>query len=258
MTIRGLTILITRQREQSEELVWAIEQKGGRALVVPMIQIMPPESWDECDKALSQLATYDGIILTSTNAVDGFISRALTKGIGRSDVGRCVWYAVGKKTGERIEQSGGRVEFIPDDFSGAALAEELKRRSPVGKRFLLPRGDQGREEVKQNLEQAGAHVDAPIVYRNVAPSDVDRERLLDALTSGGIDVVTFASPSAARNFAAVVPTHMMPKTGGRPKVVALGSTTAEAIKDLGYQVDTVATEASVGGLLAAIEKATQQ
>jgi uroporphyrinogen-III synthase len=258
MTIRCLTILITRPREQSEELVRAIEQKGGRALVVPMIQIMPPESWEECDEALGHLAIYDGIILTSTNAVDGFVSRALTKGIGRADFSRCVWYAVGKKTGERIEQSGGRVEFIPDNFSAAALAEELERRSPARKRFLLPCGDQAREELKRNLEQAGAHVETPIVYRTAAPSDADRDQLLDALTAGEIDVVTFASPSAARNFAAVVPTRVMAQTEKRPKVVALGSTTAEAIRGLGYHVDAVATEASISGFVAAIGKVTKQ
>ena len=258
MTLLNTTVLITRPQEQSIELVRAIEERRGRALVVPMIQISPPDSWDECDRALSRLESYDGVIFSSVHGVDGLLRRALDRGIENEDLVRCEFFAVGEKTRERIEQAGLRVEFVPEEFTGAALARELLKRPVAGKRFLLPRGDRGREEVKSILEQAGASVDAPVVYRNRTPSPEERERLVDVIADGEVDVVLFASPSAARNFAAVVPAHLMLQPDGHPRVVVIGPTTAAAVRELGFHVDAVAKESSVPGLISAIEYVKNQ
>jgi uroporphyrinogen III methyltransferase/synthase len=252
MKLSDTSVLITRPPELSADLVRAIEEEGGRALVIPMIRIVPPDSWDEIDRALARLESYDGVILTSVHAVDGMLRRALDRGIENEDLVRCTFYAVGQKTRERIEEAGLEVEFVPAEFTGSALAEELVKRGLSGKRFLLQRGDRGREEVKHALEVAGATVDAPVVYRNVTPSPSERERLVDVIAEGEITVVLFASPSAARNFAAIVPAHLMLHPGGYPKVVVIGPTTAAAVRELGFHVDAVAEESSVHGLMSAI------
>ena len=58
MSLRNKTILVTRQEEQSREFVTAIEQRGGSALLFPMIRIMDPDSWVACDAAIERLDSH--------------------------------------------------------------------------------------------------------------------------------------------------------------------------------------------------------
>jgi uroporphyrinogen-III synthase len=250
MTLHGITVLITRQREQAPDLIRAIEEEGGRAIVCPMIRVVGPEGWGECDRVLGMMEEYEGAVFTSPNAVFWFFRRMAELKI--STPGSCAVFAVGPATRASLERQGVVLEGIPSEASGEALARMLQDRKLKGERFLVPRGEIARDDVRRALEGAGAIVDSPVVYRTVAPEPEDVRRLVE-LTAGGLyDVVVFASPSAVKNFARGVSAEALQKLASRPKTVAIGATTGAALRELGFPVDRVAAETGTSGLVRAI------
>jgi uroporphyrinogen III methyltransferase/synthase len=65
--------------------------------------------------------------------------------------------------------------------------------------------------------------------------------------------VTFASPSAAINFVKLFPPEKMASMDKRTKIAVIGATTEEEVTSLGIQVDVVAKQSTITGLLDAIE-----
>ncbi len=254
MGLETKTILITRQREQSVEFIAEIERRGGRAVLLPMISIKDPESWEDCDRALLQIKSYNALIFTSVNSVEKLFQRCLLRSVEPVVLRMCKIYAVGEKTRQAIEERGLAVKAIPEQYSSAGLAEYFQDVNLQGKRFLYPRGDLGSAELIKSLVRQGATVDPVIVYRNAGPSETDTERVYRKLLAGEIDVITFASPSAAINFMKLFPLERMATMDKRTTIAVIGPTTNDAMSGLGVHVDIVAQKSTVEGLLDAIEE----
>jgi uroporphyrinogen III methyltransferase/synthase len=254
MSLHGRTIVITRPIGQSDALAAEIEARGGRVLVFPLILIAPPESWEACDRGLANLQSYDGILLTSVNGVEKFFERAAAVGIDRAAFAGCDIYAVGEKTRRAIEQRGFSVALTPERFSAASLAESLAGKDLLGKKFLFPCGTLGRDELGRRLGASGAEVDAVVVYRTMDPDPVVSESLRLEIRKGGIDVVAFASPSAAEHFAKIMPAVEFDAVRDRTKVAVIGPTTAQAVRALSLPVDILSDETTSGGMAQAIDE----
>lgn len=253
MGLNGRTILITRQREQSGELAEEIDKRGGRSVVIPMIRISDPESWRECDAALDRLSAYQAIVFTSTNGVEGFFRRIEQRGIDSATLSNTSLYPVGEKTGEEIEKRGFRVRHVPDEFSADGLIEYFKQNEVRGRRFLLVRGNLGRDDLRKALVSLGAEVDAVEVYRNNPPDESAVRELKQCLNSG-CDVVIFASPSAVKNFNAVISTSGLRQLSRKAKIAVIGPTTRDAAELLRFHVDIEAKEFTGRGLIEAIDE----
>jgi uroporphyrinogen III methyltransferase/synthase len=254
MGLEGKTILITRQREQSIEFISEVERRGGKAVLFPTISIQDPDSWEEVDRALQHIKTYDAIIFTSINSVERFFHRCLLKSVEPVTFRGCEIYAVGEKTKHAVEERGLRVKAIPEKYSSAGLAEYFRTLDLQGKQFLYPRGDLGRADLIKSLVRQGATVDPVVCYVNKGPEEADAEFVYRKLVAGEIDVVTFASPSAAINFVKLFPPEKMASIHGQTKIAVIGPTTEEEVRDLGIQVDIVAKQSTIKGLLDAIEE----
>ncbi len=254
MTLIGTTILITRQREQSADLVRAVEERGGHAIVVPMIRVVCPEEWSACDRAIDTLGTYDAAVFTSPNAVLWFLRRLGERSAPQSGLKRKTIYAVGPSTRAALEREGIGVAGIPEEANGEALAELLKDQIVAGQRILFPRGDLAREEVLRGLEAAGATVDAPVVYRTVPPDPADARTLAELTANRSYGAAVFASPSAVRNFAVTVPPALLRRSHPTVRSVAAGRTTADLMRQIGYTVDGVAPAAGTAPLIRVLEK----
>jgi uroporphyrinogen-III synthase/uroporphyrinogen III methyltransferase/synthase len=71
--------------------------------------------------------------------------------------------------------------------------------------------------------------------------------------AGEFDVLTFASPSAAANFAALCGREALAGVSAHAKIAVIGETTADAVRNAGLPVDIVAPEATASGLVRGIE-----
>jgi uroporphyrinogen III methyltransferase/synthase len=254
MGLENKTVLITRRREQAAEFIAELERRGGKAVLLPMINIHDPRSWEECDRALQQITNYDALIFTSTNGVDRFFRRCVLRSVGIAALRRCDVYAVGTKTKEAVEEQGLTVKAIPEKFSSEGLAEYFTGLNLNGRRFLYPRGDLGKADLIKSLIRQGAFVDPIVVYTTSGPDEVSAGLAYRRLVEGEIDVITFASPSAATNFVRLFPLEKMALMHKRTRIAVIGPTTLQCMKSLQVKVDIVARQATIDGLLDAIEE----
>ena len=221
--LSGKTILVTRTEDQAVEFIKLLKQLGAEIVLFPTIQIVPPKSWDECDKAIANISKYDSIVLTSGNAAENFLSRMKLMNNGTSTIiaGKTI-YAVGDKTRHAVEKYNIPVAAIPAVSDAKHLAIALARSNVAGKRFLFPKGNLAGNVVTFALQEHGAIVDEVIVYDTIHPSEANADVVKQQLRKKEIDVVTFFSPSSVSNFLAMIPEELLEE-----KVIAvIGQTTA--------------------------------
>ncbi|HVK44342.1 MAG TPA: hydroxymethylbilane synthase [Micropruina sp.] len=147
--------------------------------------------------------------------------------------------AVGPATAAAVEGAGLRVDLRVTAGGGAALAEALG----AGGAVLVPGAEDPAPGLAAGLQAAGRPVIAVPVYRTVATDNVDAAAV--AGWPQDYDAFVVTAPSAARAAAALLG---LPG----PPVVALGSTSATAAGEAGFEVVAVAAEPTAAGLTAAL------
>jgi uroporphyrinogen III methyltransferase/synthase len=227
----GKHILVTRPREQSGGLVEGLEAMGADAIEAPMIRIVPPDDYGPLDEACARAAEFNWIVFSSANAVDAFVDRLLA---GPQDlralkgVRLCV---VGPATAERLARNGLKVDLTPSEYRAEAVVRALAETDDVrGRKVLLPRADIGRDLVAEELRKQGADVTEVVAYRTVVV-EAEREGEPDIyrmLLERRIDVVTFTSASAVRNFVRVLGAEPAADLLRTTVVACIGPVTAEA------------------------------
>lgn len=238
------TVLVTRPKEQAQEFTSLLVSSQIRALHFPMIDIQPPDSWNDLDNAITRFHEYDGLIFTSINAVHFFFTRIFEKDLASENLPLC--YAVGERTKKAIEEKGGSCTFIPDKYNGTDLVKVIHE--VAGKKFLQPKSNIGREEIKTLVESAGGLVHQVNAYKTVIPSNVEIQKLESHLIEGWIDCIAFFSPSAVKNFSTIIPEFKQATI----LVAAIGNTTAATAASLGIRVDIIAPEATSESMANAI------
>ena len=208
----GKRVLVTRPREQAAELVERLEAMGAEAIEAPMIRIAPPDDYGPLDEACARAGTFDWIVFSSANAVDVFMARLL-KGPGDvralAGVTLCAVGSGDRRTaGAARPQGGPDAGRVPGRSRSPPCAGALEATSVDvrGRKVLLPHADIGRELVAEELRKHGADVTEVIAYRTMM-TEPEREGGPDIyrmLLERRIDVVTFTSASAVRNFVKVL------------------------------------------------------
>lgn len=251
----GRRVLVTRPRDQAAELVDQLVALGADPILAPMIRIVPPDDPGPLQRAADDAAFFDWIVFTSANSVEAFMTALLdgTRDLRALKGPRLC--TVGSGTAERLGRYGIKVDVIPDEFRAEAVLGALARYGPLeDARVLLPRSDIGREVIAERLRDAGALVTDVIAYRTVLDEtqrsgDPD---IYGLLLEGRIDVVTFASASAVRNFVRLFGSDQAPDLLRRTTVAAIGPVTAEAARQLGIEVTVQPAAYTIPGLVDAI------
>lgn len=256
MKVSGLqekTVLVTRAPGQAGEFSKLLRERGATVVEVPTIEIVPPLSWAEADRAIDRLPGYDWLILTSTNAVHWFFRRVRERRgdlAGLAGVRVC---AVGPKTREAIERAGLTVFFQPSVYRAERLIQEAGEGAWRGKRVLFPRAAEGRDVIPTEMRRVGAELDLVTVYRTV-PSPEGREKLRSLLAAGTLDAVTFTSGSTVSSFASLLDPAHLGSIVGRVAVACIGPVTADAALAAGLTADVLAKEATLPSLADALQE----
>jgi uroporphyrinogen III methyltransferase/synthase len=251
----GKRVLVTRPREQAPELVDRLSALGAESIEAPMIRMAPPDDPDPLLGAAARPEMFDWIVFTSANAVEAFMTALLD---GERDVRALKGPRIcvsGTATADRLAAYGIKADLIPREFRADAVVAALLATEPMsGVRVLLPRADIGREVIADQLREAGANVTEVIAYRTVL-EDSQREGDPDVygmLLEGRIDVVTFTSPSAVRNFAKIHGADQVADLLKNTVVATIGPVTADATRQLGIPVTVQPTTYTVPALVDAI------
>lgn len=251
----GKRILVTRRREQAVELVELLESNGAEAIEAPMIRIAPPEDYSQLDRACAEIGRFDWIVFSSGNAVDALVARLLASPLDLRALGGVKLCAIGPATAERLAGHGLKVDVVPAEYRAEAVAQALVTGGDArGLRIFVPRGDIGRDVVADDLRRQGAEVTEATAYRTL-PAEAEGEGGPDVykmLLERRIDVVTFASASAVRNFVRTLGAEPAADLLGSTLVASIGPVTAEMGARYGIRTTIMPAEYTIPALVDAI------
>ncbi len=200
LPLSGKTILVTRSASQASQFSQMLVEKGARVIDLPALEIRPPMTWQPVDEAISRLADFNWLILTSANGVNFFLDRLLHQGKDFRALASLKIAAVGTKTNAVLRQRGLTADFIPPTFVADALIEHFPT-EPVGLNLLFPRVESGgRAVLVKEMTAKGAQVTEVAAYESACPEKMVPAAKL-ALENQLVDVITFASSKTVRHFA---------------------------------------------------------
>ena len=251
----GRRVLVTRPRAQAAELVDRLAALGADSVEAPMIRIEAPEDVEPLQRAAATAYAFDWIVFTSANSVEAFMTMLLD---GTRDVRALKGprlCTVGTGTAEALAKYGLKVDLIPHEFTAeGVIAAMTDRGSLNGARVMLPRADIGREVIGDRLRASGAAVTEVIAYRTVLQDSQrdDDPDVYKMLLEGGLDVVTFTSASAVRNFARIYGADQVADLLKNTVVAVIGPVTADAATQLGIPVTIQPATYTISALVDAI------
>ncbi|MFZ0760122.1 MAG: uroporphyrinogen-III synthase [Candidatus Sulfotelmatobacter sp.] len=245
----GVRVLVGRARHQAGSLSGRLRKLGASVLEIPFIEIRRLRSFTSLDLALRHLDRYDWLILTSVNGVEALWERLTRLRLTKTTLQHLRMAAIGPATKEAIEERGGKVDVVPEEYVAESVVRSLRRRVK-GKRVLLVRAKVARDVIPRELRKAGARVDVVEAYETVAPRS-SRTRLRSALGNPRRrpHVVTFTSSSTARNFVALLGVREPLKD---IRLASIGPITSATLRELGLRADIAAKEFTIPGLVEAI------
>jgi uroporphyrinogen III methyltransferase/synthase len=246
--LHGVTIAVTRAREQGSRLAERLRGLGAIVVLAPVISTKAlPGPAPELDR-------YDLICFTSPNGVDALFERLEGEGLdSRAFPPRTQARvaAIGPATARALRQRGIVTDVMPTKAVGEALAEALGN-VPVT-RALVARAREARDVVPEALRERGAEVDVVPVYETVV-EELGPEQ---AAAVAAADFITFTSASTVRNFLASVggAAAWLARGQSRPRAVSIGPVTSDELRVHGLRPDIEAEEHDIDGLIAAIIRA---
>jgi len=258
--LRGKVIVNTRALHQAAKLDSMIRAKNATPFSYPCIAIQPPSDSSELDDALRNLSTaqFDWLVLTSANTVRTISERISVLGIDLAEADFRI-AVVGESTAKVVQkQLGLSVDLLPEQYVAEALAKVILEHG-AGK-ILLPESAIARLTLSQMLKEAGADVQTVTAYETVCA--FNEERLMPALQSDQIDIITFTSSSTVNCFLerlqAEDPDMDILYLLANVTIACIGSKTAATAIEAGLTVDVVPQVFSLDGMLTALETVLQE
>jgi uroporphyrinogen-III synthase len=216
-------VVITREAEAAKPYAAALLPLGLDALALAVTRTAPAEDPGELARAIER-GGYAAIVVASARA-----AAALQASRGQAALPE-VW-AVGPATARALAAAGILAVLPPSARDAASLATAIVgERSLAGRRVLVPRAEDGRDDAVEILREAGAIVEAIVAYRTIAASADDPELAhgLGLLRRGEVAVCAVFAPSQVAALDALVGIRQI-----TARFVAIGETTAAALRAAG-------------------------
>ena len=246
-------IVVTRAREQASDFVACLSELGAECVEFPTIEVIPPPSWKDLDRAIGNLETYQWLVFTSVNGVKYFFERLEDSGQDVRDLKGIRIAAIGPKTADAIREKGVNADLVPEEYRAEAVVEAFRKHRVAGSRILLPRAAEAREVLPQELERMGAAVEVVEAYRTVKPEG-DKDKIRAMLVKGDIHMVTFTSSSTVNNFMEMFEgeSDQLLKWMEKVTVACIGPVTAKTAEQRGLSVQITPSDYTIEALAKAI------
>jgi uroporphyrinogen-III synthase len=244
--LAGKRVVVTRAASQAIELLKALQHAGAIPILLPVIQILPPEDFSPLDAALQKLNEFNWILFTSQNAVR--IVRERLETLQLKFPHSPLVGVVARATGDEAAGAGFSVDHVSSRPLGVALVEELADRLK-GERVLLPRSNRANPDVVTALKKLDARVTEVIAYRTISEEAQDKDAIAKAMSS---DAILFFSPSAVAGFDDVCGAGKLAEFAASGVVLASGPVTLAALHSKGITEAHSAGEPSVARIVVAL------
>jgi uroporphyrinogen-III synthase len=245
MPLTNRRILVTRTRQQASTLAAELESRGAIPILIPTIELAPPDSFAALDSALAAIRSYDWLIFTSANAVDAFHRRAQFHRL--TAIPRRI-AVIGPATARAVEAIGLSVDLIPPKYIAESLAEALILHAP-NSNMLLVRAEHARDILPQTLTAAGATLTIANAYRNqIPPESIAQLQALFSTPDRYPNAITFTSASTATNLFNLLESAGVTLPPGIV-LASIGPITSTALRDLGHPPTAEAAEPTIDALI---------
>ena len=234
--LTGITVAVTRAREQASGLAARLRELGATVVQAPAIRIVPLEP------PLPDLSRYDLICLTSPNGVRLLFERMSAAGLDARALAGSRVAVIGPGTAAALERHGVIADVVPERFVAEALVEAL-RDLPV-RRALIARAAAARDTLPDALRARGAEVEVLALYETVAEPLSAEQRTAVA----GADYVTFTSSSTVTYFLQSAGADIASAT----RLVSIGPVTTATLREHGLQPHVEAARHDIDGVIEAL------
>ncbi|MDR5729745.1 MAG: uroporphyrinogen-III synthase [Terriglobia bacterium] len=245
-------ILITRARHQAQSLATALEEQGAAVLAIPAIEIIPPDSYEALDAALSNAGKYQWLVVTSVNGAEVLAQRFQALRMTIDALAPLKIAAIGPATARGLGELGMHVDEVPKQSIAESLVESL-RDQVGGKNVLLVRAKVARDVLPEELRKASATVDVVDAYQTVVPAaSAEALRLAFAAPSRLPDAVTFTSSSTVTNFFRLMHEANIAAWPSAMAAASIGPITSRTLRHHGIEPAVEAAEYTIPGLVEAL------
>jgi len=248
----GKRVVITRAAVQSEALAKELSARGAIPVVLPLVSFAEPDGFAQLDRAITDIAQYDWLILTSAQAVRAVTQRSDNLEKPLPSTGNLRVACVGPVTAEAARSANLAVEYVALTHNGVALANELGSRLQ-GAKVLLPRSDRANPDLPLALQRYGAQVTEVIAYRTLRPGETDQGGL-KKMVEGQADAILFFSPSAVQHFSDLAGGDRLHTIQDKLAITAVGLVTAKALREAGVERALMSADTTAGSVIEALEK----
>jgi uroporphyrinogen-III synthase len=242
-------ILITRSRHQASDLAARLAALGADPVLIPTIDVIPPESFAALDEAIAHLDRFDWLLFTSANAVQAFRDRTPSVTLPP----KLQIAAIGPSTARAAADAALPISLVPPKAIAESLSAALIPHLRPGSRILLVRATTARDHLPETLTAAGAEVTIAPAYRTVIPAEsVAALEDLFRTPASYPDAITFTSSSTASNLLALLEAAHLTLP---PEIIraSIGPITTQTLRDLNLPPHLESVEATIPSLTAALE-----
>ncbi len=235
LPLKGKRILVTQPEKKASRLDEGLRRLGAYTRLYPTIRT-------EYIRPINpQLEDKNVLVFTSVEGVNSFFDWLKETGQDTEILSTKRFACVGPTTAGALEERGIKCDFMPREYYGKDLGEEMVSTGFVGRtsKVLLLRADIGSEDILSVFEKAGIWYEDYPVYETKYIEQTEPVRPEDW------DCITFTSKSCVEGF---VRTQSKAGAGEADfagiKAVCIGEKTAEIARGYGFET-IVSQEATI-------------
>jgi uroporphyrinogen-III synthase len=232
-SLAGLTVVVVRSAEQPDPLVALLEERGARALVMPLVEVVDHAPRAEIEAALAPLTADDWVIVVSAHAA------RRVAGLLVASPARIA--AVGATTAAALP----RVDLVPPVQSAVGLLDAFAAPADgsTPSRAVVFQAFGGQPTLVEEMNSWGWQVQRVNTHSSLSVVPTTSQRLA-ALRA---DAVIFTSGSQAQAWVEAL------GTSTPSVVVTLGPQTRRNAEACGLKVDVVSADHSLSGAVRALQ-----
>lgn len=245
--LSGKNILVTRNKEKQKRVADKINELGGQAVSLPLINI----EYNEFE--MPDLSQYGAILFNSANSVIGFMNKIKDmRQLANVKIG-----VVGTKTAEEMGNYKIIPDFYPKEYTVERLAAESVKFTNPNERVLFVVSNISPVDTEKYDKLYGRKYEKVVVY-STEQVKIEEEKVEREVRKS--DILMFLSSSTFESFVKNLGIDDLNKTEKLKnildgKVIAsIGPVTTKTIEKYGIKVNIEAEKYTEDGLLDAIEK----
>jgi len=252
----GWKVLVTRGRNQSNQLTGSLLEKGAEVVEVPTLEIRPLPLTARTRATLRSLDGFQWLIFSSVNAVEQFMRGLAQAKAPLSSLDKARIACVGAATATALEGFGLRSHLVPRDYKQEGLVRSFRKVPLKGKKVLMVQAGQGRDLLEKALRKKGASLTPLVLYENRVPAGTS-EKLREMFAQEAPHLLTFASSSAVDHFFAALPKALRRRAAAIPAGV-IGPVTAASARKWGVRRLFEPRRSSIEDLVQAVVQWTRK